>query len=722
MALADQAVVSAASFLTTIIIGRCTDASQLGIYAIGISVLASAFTIQGQLILLPYAIQRHRPLGTPVEHAGSSLALSGLLSALITIVLTMTALGLYADGAGPELMAITWALAGVMPFALLRDFFRRFAFTHFQMAYALTLDVAVAAIQICTLEWLGWTGRMSAVTACGALGVASGLALVGCLYLSRADFAIRIGQVRATMKQSWSLGKWLVVNQIMVQVQAYITYWLSLMIAGAAVTGAYTACMTVVAFANPLIYGLNNILTPKSVLAWKDGGGAGLRRQAIRDVLLLGAAIGPFCVLVLLAGEDVMRFLFHGREYEGYGHTVTILAFATLASALGSPAANALASMERARATLCISAIGAVLTVLLVWCLMTEWGLLGAAYGLLSGNVVGSAGRWLAFLTVVPRPRDSAPTIAVLQKLTETSDPSRWAIAWLGEGDHSSVYAVQCKDRQPLWRSHHNLVIKVYKPEARLTPKMVNAQFASLARLHAALDGRIVNGWKITIPKPLYVCTSPLALVMTAVSAKKDLKSSAATDDDLKPEILDALGRALVAAMREVWSLGQLHGDLGLQNILYDIQARNLSLVDPGTQECCGVCNDVTNGWRPAVLELGHILRDLGTDVRDLIGNPTARLRRQMFTESVLRAFIETVGSFEEKQRALDEIRVCAYLHLSKVLEQSWLLRGLGRRLLTQLVVPRMDSMLDRLNAELNSRSGQLEDSRAFPAKQRVES
>jgi len=542
------------------------------------------------------------------------------------------------------------------------------------------------------------------------------------LYLSRADFAVRIGQVRATMKQSWSLGKWLVVNQIMVQVQRYITYWLSMVIAGAAVTGAYTACMTVVAFANPLIYGLNNILTPKSVLAWKEGGGAGLRRQAIRDVLLLGVAIGPFCVLVLLAGEDVMRFLFHGKEYEGYGYTVTVLAFATLASALGSPASNALASMERPRATLCVTAAGTVLTVLLVWCLMAEWGLLGAAYGSLFGNVVVSAGLWIGFLSLVRRPRDSARTIAVLQKLTETSDPSSWAIARLGEGDHSSVYAVGCKDRQPLWRSHHNLVIKVYKPEAGLTPKMVNAQFASLARLHAALDGRIVNGWKISIPKPLYVCTSPLALVMTAVSAKKDLKSGAATDDDLAPDILDTLGRGFVAAMRECWSSGQIHGDLGLQNILYDIQARNLSLIDPGTRECCCVCNDATNGWRPAVLELGHILRDLGTDVRDLIGNPIARLRRQIFTESVLRAFIEIVGPFEQKQRALDEIRVCAHLHLSKVFEQSWLLRGLSHWLLTPFVVRRMDSMLDRLHAELNSRSGQLEDSRTFPAKQRVES
>ena len=702
MALVDQVVVSAASFLTTVAIGRHTDPSQLGAYAIGISVLASAFTIQGSLITLPYSIQLHRPLGTPAEHAGNSLAHSSLLAAVITLVLTMTAFGMFALGAQPELTAMTWALAGVMPFALFREFCRRFNFTHLQMDRALMLDVAVAAIQLSVLGWLGWTGRLSAVTACGAIGASCGVAAVGWWYLARADFAIRIGQVRATMKQSWNSGKWLFANQIMMQVQRYAIYWLSVVIAGAAVTGVYTACMSVVAFANPLTFGLGNILTPRSVLAWKEGGGEGLRRQAIRDSLLLGVVMAAFCVLVVLAGEDVMRFLFHGKEYEGHGHTVAVLAFATLASAVGMPPSNALASMDRPYAIAVVGAAGAVVTVVLVWWLMAEWGLLGAAYGLLSGNVVWSVGLWAGFLAVVPRAHDSAPVIRVLQILTQTSDPGRWVIARLGEGDHSNVYSVQSNDRQPIWRGYHNLVIKLYKPEAA-TLKLVDAQFDSLSRLHSALHGRTLRGWKISTPTPLHVCKSPLALVMTAVSGKKDLKSCAAADDELTPEVLEAVGRAFVAAMHESWSRGQLHGDLALQNILYNIQTKDLSFIDPGTPECCLVCNDVPARWRPAVLELGHMLRDLGTDVRDMLGNPIARLRRQIFVESALRAFIETIGPFEEKQRALHEIRACAQAHLSKILEPSWSLRGLWHWLLTQFVVRRMDSMLDRLSVELDT-------------------
>jgi O-antigen/teichoic acid export membrane protein len=703
LALADQVVVSAASFLTTVIIGRCTDPSQLGAYAIAISVLASAYTMQGSLITLPYSIQLHRPLGTPAEHAGSSLAHSGLFSAFATLVLVAAALGLSAYGAPSELEAMTWALAGVMPFALAREFGRRFAFSHLHMAEALMLDLAVAVTQLSILGWLGWTGQMSAVTACGAIGVSCGVAALGWLYLARGEFVIRRDDVRATMKQSWDLGKWLFVNQIMVQVQRYITYWLSAVMVGAAVTGMYAACMSVVSFANPVVFGLFNILAPRSVLAWKEGGGPVLRRQAIQDALLFIAVMTPFCVFVMFAGDEVMRFLYHGEEYEGHGHTITVLALATLVSAAGMPASNALASMERPRVIVAVGGIGAAFTVLLVWLLMTEWGLLGAAYGLLLGNAASSLGLWAAFLALVPRACDPQPAVQVLQALTQTANSDRWAITRLGEGDHAAVYAVQSKGRQAIWGAYDNLVIKLYKPEAELGPDLVEAQFDALSRMHAVLDGRIVNGWKITTPKPIYVCKSPLALVMTTVSAKKDLKSCAATDDDLTPELLDAVGRAFAAAMHESWSRGQLHGDLALQNILYDIPGKNLSLIDPGTRECCRVCNDLAENWSPAVLELGHILRDLGTDVRDMIGNPIARLRRQIFAESALRAFLETIGSFEQKQRALNEIQACARYHLSKVLDLSWSLRGMWNWLLTQLVVRRMDSMLDRLRAELNT-------------------
>jgi hypothetical protein len=37
--------------------------------------------------------------------------------------------------------------------------------------------------------------------------------------------------------------------------------------------------------------------------------------------------------------------------------------------------------------------------------------------------------------------------------------------------------------------------------------------------LHAALDGREIDGWRISFPRPLYVCKSPAAIVMSSAPA-----------------------------------------------------------------------------------------------------------------------------------------------------------------------------------------------------------
>src|ERR1700682_1558781 len=128
LALADQAVVSGTSFLTMVVVGRSTSASELGLYSIASSLLVTSVTIQDSLISFPYTIQRHRLLGKSADHSDSSLKLSFLLSALCIVVLALAALGLSSWNAEAKLVAMIWALAAVAPFALLRAFGRRLAF------------------------------------------------------------------------------------------------------------------------------------------------------------------------------------------------------------------------------------------------------------------------------------------------------------------------------------------------------------------------------------------------------------------------------------------------------------------------------------------------------------------------------------------------------------------------------------------------------------------
>lgn len=74
LTLADQAVVSGTSLLSTVLVGRCAQPSQLGVYTIGLSILRSVLAVQDARILMPCTIQRHRSSRSPKEMPGSRAA------------------------------------------------------------------------------------------------------------------------------------------------------------------------------------------------------------------------------------------------------------------------------------------------------------------------------------------------------------------------------------------------------------------------------------------------------------------------------------------------------------------------------------------------------------------------------------------------------------------------------------------------------------------------
>ena len=396
-AVLDQAVVSGASFLTTIMIGRWTNPIELGLYAIGVSTLQAFLTVQATLISIPYTVQRRSPIGTAAERAGNALMQCGLLSILTIAILAVAAFGLGAHDARPEVV-LTLTLAGVAPFVLLRDFGRGFAFAHLHTGRALWLDGAVVAIQLAALSWLGLTGRLSSSSAYAAIGVACALPSLLWLYLARSDFTIRMAQLRTAMKRSWSLGKWVFGVHISWALQAYLAYLLLAWLAGKRATGIYAAGMSIATLCNPLILGLGNILLPRAVLAFKEGNIARLQREVTWDLLLRIAPMALYCLVILLAGGELLYLLYGSEDYAGHAHLLSVLTFSVLAHVAGFPAYNALISMEHPREIFQAEVLASTLTVALVWLLVGEWGLIGAAYASLIGNVVRTTGCWIAFL------------------------------------------------------------------------------------------------------------------------------------------------------------------------------------------------------------------------------------------------------------------------------------------------------------------------------------
>ncbi|MCE9544629.1 MAG: lipopolysaccharide biosynthesis protein [Planctomycetia bacterium] len=404
LALMDQAVVSGTNFATTILVGRMCGAGELGIYSMGYTFLIGFACVQESLIVLPYTIFRHRPLrGTAEEYAGSVLVQNGLLSIVASIVLAVIATVMHFSGATPGLVSVMWVLTAIMPLSLLREFGRRFAFAHLRVPQALVLDLAVSVVQLMGVAALAASHGLSAAWAYGMLGLAYVVAGVIWLYLTRHSFAICWNQVWPSVRQSIRFGKWFCANQISVMLQGQMIFWVLAWGIGTTATGVYAACLTVLQFSNPVILGLSNTLIAGCALAFSDGGSKELCRVALRNTLLLGAMMGVFCTVMMFAGEDVMRLVYHGGQYQGHRQVIVLLALSLLAFALGIPATHSLIAIERPDVVFKIGLLALVISAVLIPVLVLRWGLVGAAYGTLAGNLIGSVGRWLCFGGLLPR-------------------------------------------------------------------------------------------------------------------------------------------------------------------------------------------------------------------------------------------------------------------------------------------------------------------------------
>ena len=401
LALADQAAVSGTAFVTTIVLGRVCGPEELGVFSLGLTVIVMAICVQDSLVSAPYTVFSPRLAGrSRALYAGSTLAFAGLLAiAIVACLGAAGGLGALATGSR-RILPVLGALAAAMPLVLLREFARRLAFAGLEMATALVVDGAVAAIQIAGLGLLVVAGLLSATSVLAVIGAACGLVGIGWLIGARNRFACRRSEVSHDWRQNWRFGRWVLAAQSTAVANNYATHWLLAALLGTAATGSLAACMSVVALANPLLLGASNLLSPSAARAWSETGAGRLHALVTRSSWLVGAAIALACGLVVCFGDRIMA-LFYGHAYAGLGHLLVVVAASYLVSALGLAPAHGLFAMERSDWNFYPSILGVTITLLAGASLAVPFGITGAAYGFLLGNITKTAGTYLAYRRIL---------------------------------------------------------------------------------------------------------------------------------------------------------------------------------------------------------------------------------------------------------------------------------------------------------------------------------
>ena len=334
LGLVDQGIVSAVRFATTILIGRFCGAGELGTYALAVSVMVMFQNVQDSMVLGPFVVFGSRmEVGRRSRYAGSVLCEAAIFVMLAVLAIAgLTAL-LYTSAAEQSLWRTFAVLGVVIPFILLHQFSRRFAFADLDIGTAILMDVSAAVVQLGGVAYLALAGSLSAAASFVIIGVAFAVPAAVWLLRFRRTFAVHWSGFGEDMRLNWGIGRWMLASQLTSTVGTYVGSWLLALLLSVKAAGLYAACASIVCLTNPILLGLSNVLIPRTARAFGRGGYDELRRVTRESLFLLTGLTGIAGVILIVFGEMFLTLLY-GTDFASGQLVITILTVATFLNSI----------------------------------------------------------------------------------------------------------------------------------------------------------------------------------------------------------------------------------------------------------------------------------------------------------------------------------------------------------------------------------------------------
>ena len=404
LSMADQAVVSATSFLTCVIVARSTSQEEMGVYYLALTLLLFAGSCQLQTIVGPYSVYCHRRQGRESAlYSGSILVHQLILSGVAALAVGVFAVVL-SLGAGPRaLVPVAWLLFAAMPCLLFRQFARFHSICRLNLAGALALDIVHAAVQLGTLAVLALLGWLSVGMTFGMMSVAAAVVCLQWFLAERGRWQIDRRQVEADWRSNWSFARWALAGHLANSVGPFVMPWIVAALCGKGTTGLFGVCVTLAGVANLFVMGLGNYVSPAAARVFTEEGKAALCRVLGCAAAVFVGVVGGMCLLSALVGERLL-VLIYGSEYAGGGTVLTISVASVLAISIGRVAGSGLWALDLPRATVAPDVWALVATLAPAVYLVGQHGALGAALAMLGGAVLAAAFKCVRFLQAICSP------------------------------------------------------------------------------------------------------------------------------------------------------------------------------------------------------------------------------------------------------------------------------------------------------------------------------
>jgi O-antigen/teichoic acid export membrane protein len=382
----DQAIVSATSFFTAVIVGRMSTPDEFGLYYLMLSVVLIASGVHEQLIAAPYMVYSKRRQGQELAEYAGSVWLHHLgLMALVTLGLAVALVSCAIKG-NQAMVSGLWAVLCAAPLILCRDGIRRYNFANLHVKSAVLVDAIVAVIQLGGLTLLAYFGQLSLFRIYAVMGLACTAAAVVWYFADPPQIDLMRDRALGDWRRNWGFGKWALRSYLIGSTTSFVMLWIVSLAVGATAAGFLGACTTLVGATNVILIGVANILTPQAALKFTTGGTFALRRILLRTAVFLVLTLGAYAFFLLLTGDWLTVFVF-GEHYEGTAAILFTLALSALMNGLSMVAGNGLWAINQPRANFLADICSMSTTLVIAAFLIRPWEAWGAALALLAGTL-----------------------------------------------------------------------------------------------------------------------------------------------------------------------------------------------------------------------------------------------------------------------------------------------------------------------------------------------
>jgi O-antigen/teichoic acid export membrane protein len=347
-ALADQAMVSGANFLTGILLARYLGIEEFGRFTLVWMAVIFVNSIQHAMINSPMmSLGPKRPEAEASPYYGAIIVQMVVFAFFTSFLLLM---GVWLSGVlFPE-----WQVEGLaLPLATaalafqFQDFLRRYFFTRGRAAAAFVNDAIRYMGQIAVLTWLfmSFHEHISTARVLWLIAIMAAVATTfGAFLVERIEVNPKI--LRTTVSRHWHFSKWMTGSALMQWTTGNLFFIMAGVLLGASAVGALRAAQNLINVINILFMGLENILPARAASHFHVGGIKALRSY-LKQVTLLGGVATFIMTFVAAIAPDFWLGLFFGDQYIGYGHLLQWWALIYVLIFFGLPLMGGLRALEQ---------------------------------------------------------------------------------------------------------------------------------------------------------------------------------------------------------------------------------------------------------------------------------------------------------------------------------------------------------------------------------------